>query len=97
MAQKKHMGIGHRVLVCLFLVPAAICLPVFGSMAFAPFGAAVGPIYVISALASLAAIIYAGVGLYYGRATMAWVGVLASIASLAVFFAVVLSGSHFGH
>jgi len=95
MAQKTRMGTGHRVLVCLFLVPAAICLPVFGALAFDTYWGAPHPIYGISALAILAALICAGVGLYHGRALIAWAGVLASLATLAGFFAVFLSGPYF--
>ena len=96
MAQKTRMGTGNRVLVCVFLVPATLCLPVFGVMAFAPYGGTAHPIYGIAALAVLAAIICAVVGLYGGRAAIAWAGVLASLASLAGFFAVFLSGPYFG-
>jgi hypothetical protein len=52
--------------------------------------------HVIFALAILAAIISAAIGLYNGRAFIAWAGVLASLAGLAGFFAVFLSGSYFG-
>ena len=96
MAQKTRMGTGNRVLVCLFLIPAAIFFPMCGAMAFTPYAAA-HPIYGISALAVLAAIICAFVGLYVGRAAIAWTGVFASLASIAGFFAVFLSGPYFGH
>lgn len=96
MAQKTRMGTGNRVLVCVSLIPAILCLPVFGAMAFAPYRETAHPIYGIAALAVLAAIVCAGVGLYSGRSAIAWAGVLASGASLAGFFVVFLSGPYFG-
>ena len=90
------MANGHRVMVCVFLVPAAVCLPLFGAMAFAPYGGTVHREYGIAALAVLAAMVCAVVGLYGGRAVIAWAGVLASFVSLAAFFVVFLSGPYFG-
>jgi len=97
MVQKKRMGTAHRVLICLLLIPAVICFPFFGAMAFAPYGGRIEPVFGLSAVATLSAVICSFVGLYLGHAKVAWAGVAASAASLIGFFAVFLADPYFGH